>query len=90
MLDAVTLKITDAKGNVVLEKPFFTTVQDPDYYGGLDFAARSYVDSMDIADLARFLPEVSFIQGQEYSYTVTANLATFDNIVVNEGSFIYG
>jgi len=90
MLDSVTLKITDAKGNVLLEKPFFTTVQDPDYYGGMDFAARSYVDSLDLAEMARFLPQVTFTHGQEYSYTVTANLATFDDIVVNEGTFTYG
>ena len=89
-LDYVTLKITDDKGDVLLEKPFFPTVQKISDYGGMDFAARAYVDSMDIADLAMFLPYVSFTQGQTYHYTVTANLATFDNIVVNEGSFTYG
>ena len=90
MLDAITLKIVDQDGNVVLDKPYFVTVKDPDYYGGMDYAARSYIDSADLTDLARFLPEVSFTQGKEYSYTVTANLATFDDIVVNEGSFTYG
>jgi len=90
MIDSITLKIVDEDGNVVLDKPYFITVQDPDYYGGMDYAARSYIDSADLADLARFLPEVNFTQGKDYSYTVTANLATFDNIVVNEGSFTYG
>ena len=90
MLESLTLKIQDENGNVLLDKPFFTTVQHPDYYGGMDYAARSVVLSADMADLARFLPAVNFTQGREYSYTVTANLATFDNIVVNEGSFTYG
>lgn len=90
MLDSLTLKILDENGNVLLDKPFFNTVQHPDYYGGMDYAARTVVMSADLADLARFLPEVNFTQGKEYSYTVTANLATFDKIVVNEGSFIYG
>lgn len=89
MIDAITLKIVDADGKVVLDKPYFVGVKDPDYFGGMDLC-RGFLTSADLADLARFLPEVSFTQGKEYSYTVTANLTTFDNIVVNEGSFTYG
>ena len=89
MIDAITLRIVDADGKVVLDKPYFVGVKDPDYFGGMDLC-RGFLTSADLADLARFLPEVSFTQGKEYSYTVTANLTTFDNIVVNEGSFTYG
>ena len=28
--------------------------------------------------------------GESYNYTVTADLATFDHVVVNEGNFVYG
>lgn len=89
-LDSVTLKITDSEGQTVVEHPIFVTAQKSSDYGGNYFAARTYVDNMDLADFAVVLTRVPLEQGGSYSYTLTADLATFDHIVVHEGSFTYG
>lgn len=89
-LASVTLKIMDSEGKTVLEHPFFTTSQKNDDYGNHYFSARNYMDHLILADLATVLSHVSFRLGESYSYTLTANLATFDDIQVHEGSFTYG
>ena len=89
-LDYVTLTITNAKGEVILDHPMFTTCQKNGDYGGAYFTARYYTDYMDMAEFAVVLSRVGFESGQTYNYTVTANLSTFDNIPVHEGSFTYG
>lgn len=89
-LDYVTLTITDDQGNEVLDHPVFCTAQKTNDYGGNYFTSRVYTDSMDLADFAAVLTKVKLEEGRSYSYTITANLATFDNIVVGEGSFDYG
>ena len=89
-LDYVTLTIVDSKGNTVLDHPVFSTTQKSSDYGGNFFDSRFYKNSMDLADFAAILSRTSFQSGESYNYTVTANLSTFDNIVVHEGNFTYG
>lgn len=88
-LDSVTLKITDAQGNVVLDKPFFVDVvknKDVGYY----YKARELNLEFDMADLAIFITGIALQPGESYNYTITADLATFDHITVKEGNFTYG
>ena len=89
-LDCVTLKITDSQGNVVLEHPLFTTSVKESDYGNNYFTARCYTDSLSMTDFAVVLSRVTFEKGQTYFYTVTANLGTYDDIVVGESSFTFG
>ena len=89
-LDYVTLTVTDSQGKEVLDHPVFVTAQKTNDYGGNYYTSRAYTDSMAMADFAAILSRTQFEQGQTYSYTVTASLATFDNVVVHEGSFQYG
>ena len=89
-LDYVKLTITDGEGNEVLDHPIFTTAQKSSDYGGNYFTARMYTDSMDLADFAVVLTKLKLEEGKTYNYTLTACLATFDSIVVGEGSFAYG
>lgn len=89
-LDSVTLKITDETGATVLEHPMFTTVQKNSDYGGGYFGTRLYCDFMDLSTFAVVMSHMPLEQGGSYSYTLTADLATFDHIVVHEGSFTYG
>lgn len=89
-LDAVTLTIVDSDGNTVLEHPFFATVQKTNDYGNNYYTSRNYTDSCDLSNFAAVMTKVPLERGQSYSYTITANLATFDNVVVHEGEFSYG
>ena len=89
-LDAVTLTIVDNEGNTVLEHPFFATVQKTDDYGNNYYTSRNYTDSCDLSNFATVMTQVPLEHGKTYAYTITANLATFDNIVVHEGEFSYG
>ena len=89
-LDYVKLTITDGEGNEVLDHPVFTTSQKSSDYGGNYFTARMYTDSMDLADFAVVLTKIKLEEGKTYQYTLTACLATFDSIVVGEGTFAYG
>ena len=89
-LDSVTLKITDSQGNAVLDKPFFIDVQKNSEFGNAYFAGRQLNEMFNMADLGIFLTSVDFQPGESYNYTVTADLATFDHVVVNEGNFVYG
>ncbi len=89
-LDSVTLKITDSQGNTVLDKPFFIDVQKNSEFGNAYFSGRQLNEKFNMADLGIFLTSVDLQPGESYNYTVTADLATFDHIVVNEGNFVYG
>ena len=86
----LTLKITDSKGNVITEHPYFSNCQKNDDYGSTHFTARNYVDHLNLAEFAAVLSRTDFQKGETYNYTLTANLATFDDFVVNEGQFTYG
>ena len=89
-LVSVTLKITDSRGNVVTEHPYFSNCQKNDDYGSTHFTARNYVDHLNLAEFAAVLSRTDFQKGETYNYTLTANLATFDDFVVGEGQFTYG
>lgn len=89
-LVSVTLKITDSEGNVVVEHPYFSNIQKNDDYGSTHFTARNYIDHLNLADFAAVVAQLKFEKGESYSYTLTANLATFDDFVVHEGQFNYG
>lgn len=89
-LASVTLKVVDANGETLVEHPFFTTSQKNEDYNNHYFTARNYMDHLNLADMANVLSRVRFQQGETYHYTLTANLATFDDIPVHEGSFTYG
>lgn len=89
-LDSVTLKITDSKGAVVLEQPMFVDVHKNADFGAAYYRGRNLNTTFEMATFAQLLSTVTFTSGESYSYTVTADLATFDHIVVNEGSFAYG
>ena len=89
-LDSVWLRITDSQGNEILNHPLWPSLGKFDDGGSNYDKARIYIDEYDIAGFAQVLTLVEFQKGETYSYTVTAGLATLDNIVVNEGSFTYG
>ena len=89
-LDYVKVTVTDEAGNVVMDHPIFPTAQKADDYGNGYFTGRSYTDSMYMADFAAALTTVKFQEGKDYRYTITASLATFEQIQVHEGSFHYG
>ena len=89
-LDSVTLKITDAKGNVVMDHRMFTTVAH--YYdaNSNDNGIRNYNDTYDLAGFSAPLQYVQFENGETYSYSITAHLATGDDIPLKDGSFTQG
>jgi len=89
-LDSVTLKLTDSKGNVVLEQPMFVDVHKNADFGSAYYRARNFNTSFEMAHFAQLLANTSLTSGESYHYTVTADLATFEHIVVNEGDFTYG
>jgi len=89
-LDYVKLTVTDEQGNTVLDHPIFPTSQKANDYGNSYFTGRSYTDSMYMADFAAVMTTVKFQEGKTYQYTITASLATFDQIQVHEGSFHFG
>ena len=88
-LDCVKLTILDEAGNTVLDHPVFTTVGKTAVQGNY-YVNRTYVDWLNMADFAVVLATYPLETGGSYSYTVTACLSTFDQIVVHEGSFTYG
>lgn len=89
-LDCVTLKIQDSKGKTFLEHPMWVTVQRTEDFGGNLFNVRDYTDNFDMSNFAVVLTDAKFQPNETYTYTVTAGLSTFDNIVVHEGSFTLG
>ena len=89
-LDSVTLVITDSKGNVVLDQPYFVDVCKNSDMGSAYYRGRTFNTTCEMSNFAIYLANLDLKVGATYNYTVTANLATFDHIVVNEGSFTYG
>ena len=89
-LDSVTLKITDSQGVVVLEQPLFVDVHKNGDFGSAYYRGRNFNTTFEMATFAQVLANTSLSAGESYHYTVTADLATFDHIVVNEGNFTYG
>lgn len=87
-LDFATLKITDSQGNVVLERVQFTGAAKRGDTNG--YLQRCMYTEMDMSDFSAIVQQTQFREGEEYSYTVTASLATYDDIVVKEGSFTVG
>lgn len=89
-LDSVTLKITDSKGNTVLNHPMWVSVMKTEDWGGNAMATRSFNTTYDLANFAIVLANTDLTAGETYSYTLTADLSTFDHIQVHEGTFTYG
>ena len=86
----VTLKITDSQGVVVLEQPLFVDVHKNGDFGSAYYRGRNFNTTFEMATFAQVLANTTLSAGESYHYTVTADLATFDHIVVNEGNFTYG
>ena len=59
-------------------------------FGAAYYRGRNFNTTFEMASFAQVLANTRLTKGECYSYTVTADLATFDHIVVNEGSFVYG
>ena len=93
-LDAVTMKIDDEDGNEVFNStmyPALGRVHDgSDGGGGADTTIRCYVDSYDMAGFATPLQKLMMKPGATYHATVTAYLATGDEIVVKDYTFTNG
>ena len=89
-LDAVTLTIQDENGNIVLDHPMFVSAQKTNDYGNNYYTGRSYTDAYDLSNFATVMTRLPLEHGKSYSYKITANLATYDDIVVHEGEFQYG
>jgi len=89
-LDAVTLKITDSQGNVVFNHKMYTTAARRAETGDNDQIMRNYRDDYDMAYFATPLQKLQLEKGETYSYSITARLGTYDEIVVKEASFVNG
>ena len=89
-LDAVTLKITDSQGNVVFNHKMYTTAARRAETGDNDQIMRNYRDDYDMAYFATPLQKLQLEKGETYSYSITARLGTYDEIVVKEDSFVNG
>ena len=88
-LDYVKLTIIDENGKEVLDHPMFTSTQKTQDYGGNYWTARIYTDWFDMAEFANIMTRTELANGK-YTYKITACPATFDQIVVHEGSFTIG
>lgn len=89
-LDSVELVITDSRGTVVMDHRMFTTVGRFYDSNSNDNGIRNYNDSYDMAGFAAPLQSLQLENGETYSYTVTAYLATGDSFMVKDGSFTNG
>jgi len=89
-LDSVDLKIVNSKGETVFEHKMFTTVDKRSDIGNADGIIRNYVDDWDLFHFATPLSKVQLEIGETYSYSITANLGTYDSFVVKEDSFTFG
>ena len=89
-LDSVTLEITDSQGNVVMNHPYWTTLNKFYDNNSNDNGIRNYNEEFNMANFAAPLQNVQLEIGETYSYTVTAHLATGDEIVLKTDSFVNG
>ena len=87
-LDFATLKVTDSKGNAVLEHVQFTGAAKRGDTNG--YMQRCMYTEMDLSDFSAIVQQTKFQKGEKYSYSITASLATYDDVVVKEGSFTIG
>ena len=85
-LDAVYLKITDSKGNVVVDRPFFPKANKFDD-ANQRLTGLAYVDSYDLAYFGMVLQSIMFEPGETYEYTISAHLMTGDDFVLKTDSF---
>lgn len=88
-LETVTLKITDSKGNVVLDKINFPKAGKFDD-ANTKSTSLCYIDSYDMAYFCTALQSVQFEKGETYTYTICAHLATGDDFEVKTDSFVFG
>jgi len=89
-IDSVWLKITDSKGNEVINHPMWVSVMKTEDWGGNAMQTRSANTTYDLSNFAIVLANTSLKAGESYTYSITAGLYTYDHIVVHEGSFTYG
>ena len=59
-------------------------------YGGNAMQTRSANNCYDLANFAIVLANTPLKNGETYSYSITADLYTFDHIKVHEGTFTNG
>ena len=88
-LENVRMEITDSKGQPVMDKIIFPKTSKYDR-GNTRLSSLSYIDSCSMANFAMELQNVQFEKGETYSYKVTAHLATGDDLVIKEDSFVQG
>ena len=89
-LDSVTLKITDSEGNEVFNHKMFTTAARRKETGDNDQIMRNYRDDYNMAYFATPLQSLQLEVGQTYSYSITARLGTYDEILLKEDTFVNG
>ncbi|MBQ6839247.1 MAG: hypothetical protein IJO45_00965 [Oscillospiraceae bacterium] len=87
-VDSVTMVITDAQGNEVLNKKMFTRVEKITDYNEIGMYERYFVHEFDLANFTSTVLELGLEHGASYNATITANLMTFDKIVVKDYSFV--
>lgn len=87
-VDSVTMVITDSQGNEVLNKKMFTRVEKIIDYEAIGMYERYFVTEFDLANFTSTILELSLETGETYNATITANLMTFDEIVVKDYSFV--
>ena len=87
-VDSVTMLITDAQGNEVMNKKMFTRVEKITDYNEIGMFERYFVNEFDLANFTSSVQELTLESGATYNVTITANLMTFDQIVVKDYSFV--
>lgn len=87
-VDSVTMLITDEQGNEVMNKKMFTRVEKITDYDEIGMYERYFVNEFDLANFTSSVQELTLESGATYNVTITANLMTFDQIVVKDYSFV--
>lgn len=87
-VDSVTMVITDGQGNEILNKKMFTRVEKITDYDVIGMYERYFVTEFDLANFTSTVLELDLESGETYNATITANLMTFDEIVVKDYSFV--
>ena len=86
-VDSVTMVISDEQGNEVMNKKLFTRVEKITDYDDIGMFERFFVNEYDLANFTNAILELELESGKTYNATITANLMTFDQIVVKDYSF---
>lgn len=87
-VDSVTMVITDSQGNEIMNTKLFTRVENVLDYEGIGMYERFYENTYDLANFANAVLDLDLKSGESYNATITANLMTFDHIVVKDYSFV--